>query len=344
MNNIVHHLSIALLIFGLVACQTSPKKSSSDLRAVFDAPEWVTNTPEQKGMAFGSGSADVWGDKNDAVRRAGEAARANLVSQLRVTISSDSSANIEERKATGRETELVQTMRNTIRSSVPSVELDEVAIVDSYADDKFAYALAKLDRQQAAARIQGQMTSLEDDIVTIYDRPRAGSTLEKIRVLLPALQLFAERERLADQYALVSMQRKNPALNEELSVIQRQIYRWFNELKVRISMTDSGAQTIAAGVIEALTDQGMRISNQGQFDLMIEVSAVLKPVEKNGLHYVFADSRITIKDKQSRVLSTFSRQAKGASGYAELARSKAEKSVANMLAIELANALVDRIN
>ncbi len=123
MNNIVHHLSIALLIFGLVACQTSPQKSSSDLRAVFDTPEWVTNTPEQKGMAFGSGSADVWGDKNDAVRRAGEAARANLVSQLRVTISSDSSANIEERKATGRETELVQTMRNTIRSSVPSVEL-----------------------------------------------------------------------------------------------------------------------------------------------------------------------------------------------------------------------------
>jgi hypothetical protein len=109
-------------------------------------------------------------------------------------------------------------------------------------------------------------------------------------------------------------------------------------------MTDDGAQEIAAGVIEALTEQGMRINDQGQFDLLVEVSAVLRPLEKNGLYYVFADSRVTIKDNQSRILSTFSRQAKGASGYAELAQAKAEKSVASMLASELATALIDRIN
>lgn len=343
MNNIVNHLSIVLLTLGLAACQSSPSKPSSGLKATFDAPEWVTNVPEQQGVAFGTGSADIWGDKTDAIRRAGEAARVNLVSQLRVTISGNSSADIEERKATGKETELVQTMRNTIRSSVPPVELDEVKITESHIEGKVAYALAALDRQQASSRIRGQIGSLEEEIVAIDNRPREGDTLEQVRVLLPALQLFAQRERLADQFALVSMQRQKPALNEELASIQRQIYSLFDELKIRIAMTDIGAQEIAAGVIEALTEQGMRINDQGQYDLMVEVSVVLRPLEKDGLHYVFADSRVTIKDNNSRTLSTFSRQAKGASGYAELAKAKAEKSVASMLAAELANALVDRI-
>jgi len=344
MNNIANHLGIALLALGLAACQSSPSKSSSGLKGTFDAPGWVTNIPEQKGMAFGTGSADVWGDKSDAIRRAGEAARVNLVSQLRVTISGNSSADIQERKATGRETELVQTMRNTIRSSVPRVELDEVQITESHVEGKYAYALAALDRQQAASRIRGQIGNLEEEVVAIANRPRQGGTLEQVRVLLPALKLFAQRERLADQYALVSMQRTKPMLNDELSTIQRQIYSLFDKLKIRITMTDRGAQEIAAGVIEALTEQGMRIKEQGEYDLMVEVSAVLRPLEKEGLYYVFADSRVTIKDNNSRILSTFSRQAKGASGHAELAQAKAEKSVANMLATELANALVDRIN
>lgn len=344
MNNIVNHLSIALLGLGLIACESNPSKSTSDLKGTFDVPEWVTNTPEQDGMAFGTGSADVWGDKNDAVRRAGEAARVNLVSQLRVSISGDSSTDIQERKATGKETELVQTMRNTIRSSVPAVELDEVKITESHVEGKYAYALAALDRQQAASRIRGQISDIEDEIVAINNRPRQGDTLEQVRVLLPALQLFAQRDRLADQYAFVSMQRKKPALSEDLAAVQRQIYSLFDTLEVRIAMTDSGAQEIAAGVIEALTEQGMRITDQGQYDLMVEVSAKLRPLEKDGLHYVFADSRVTIKDNKTRILSTFSRQAKGASGHAELAKAKAEKGVASMLAAELAIALVDRIN
>jgi hypothetical protein len=344
MNNIVNYLSIALLAFGLVACKSSPSKPSSGLKETFDVPEWVTNTPEQQGMAFGTGSADVWGDKSDAIRRAGEAARVNLVSQLRVTISGNSSSDIEERKATGKETQLVQTMRNTIRSSVPPVELDEVKITESHIEGKYAYALAALDRQQAAARIRSQIGSLEEEIIAIDNRPREGDTLEQVRVLLPALQLFAQRGRLADQFSLVSMQRKKPALNEELSSIQRSIYSLFDKLQIRITMKDSGAQEIAAGVIEALTEQGMRINDQGQYDLMVEVSVVLRPLAKDGLHYVFADSRVTIKDNNSRTLSTFSRQAKGTSGHAELAQAKAEKNVASMLAAELANALVERIN
>lgn len=342
-------LTSSLMICTLAACvANAPKKSSDDRRsenqASFGTPEWMNNPPQRSGFAYGVGSGDLWGDKADAVRRAGDAARVDLVSQLRVTVSGDFSSTVQERKATGKQTELVQTVQNTIRSKVPAVELDEVKVTETFFEKKFAYALAELDRVKAASRLRRQIADLEEQVQTIDNKPRSGTSLQKLRVLLPALKLFAQRDRLADQLALVGTTRQKPALSEELQLIQENIYSLFNQLQVRISMTDAGAQAIAAGVMEALTEQGMRINDSGAYDLMIQVSATLRPVEKNGSHFVFADSRVLIRDANDRTLSTFSKQAKGASGYPDLAKAKAEKSVAKMLAKELATALVDKIN
>jgi len=342
-------LSSTLIICSLAACVANSPKPSSDTRrsenqSSFDTPDWVNNPPQRNGFAYGVGSGDLWGDKADAVRRAGDAARVNLISQLRVTVSGDFSSTVQERKATGKQTELVQTVQNTIRSQVPAVELDEVKVTETFFEKKYVYALAELNRVTAASRIRGQISDLEEQVRSIDQKPRSGTSLQKLRILLPALKLYAQRDRLADQLALVGTQRQKPALSDELQKIQANIYALFNQLQVRISMKDAGAQDIAGGVIEALTEQGMRISDQGSYDLMIEVSATLRPVEKNGSHFVFADSRVTIKDADQRTLSSFSKQAKGASGYPALAKAKAEKSVANMLANELAIALVDRID
>jgi hypothetical protein len=342
-------LTSALVTFSLAACVANAPKQSADSRradnqASFDTPDWINNPPQRSGFAYGTGSGDLWGDKADAARRAGDAARVNLVSQLRVTVSGDFSSTVQERKATGKQTELVRTVQNTIRSQVPAVELDEVKVTETFFEEKFAYALAELDRVKAASRLRAQISDLEEQVIAINAKPRSGSTLKKLRVVLPALTLFAQRDRLADQLALVGTQRQKPVLSDELQQIEEAIYALFNQLQVRISMTDIGAQDIAAGVIEALTEQGMRISDRGAYDLMIQVSAKLRPVEKNGSHFVFADSRVMIKDANDRTLSTFSKQAKGVSGYAELAKVKAERSVAKMLAVELASALVDKIN
>lgn len=342
-------LTIILVICSLAACVANSPKQSSEARraknqASFETPDWINNPPQRMGFAYGVGSGDLWGDKADAARRAGDAARVNLVSQLRVTVSGDFSSRVQERKATGKQTELVQTVQNTIRSQVPVVELDEVKVTATFFEKKYVYALAELDRVKAAGRLRGQISNLEDQIRTIEQKPRLGSRLQKLRVLLPALTLFAQRERLADQLALVGTRRQKPVLTGELQQIQDNIYALFNQLKVRINMVDAGAQEIAVGVVEALTEQGMRINDNGVHDLMIEVSATLRPVEKNASYFVFADSRVTIKDEDGRILSTFSKQAKGVSGYPELAKAKAERSVAKVLAAELASALVERIN
>lgn len=354
MKTSIKLVSTVFVICSLAACVTTPAKSGAqssnadsrraDNQKGFDTPDWVNNPPQRQGFAYGVGSGDLWGDKADAARRAGDAARVNLVSQLRVTVSGDFSSRVQERKATGKQTELVQTVQNTIRSQVPRVELDEVKVTDTFFEKKFAYALAELDRVKAASRLRRQISDLEEQIRTLDQKPRSGTSLQQLRVVLPALKLFAERDRFADQLALVGTQRIKPSLAEDLQQIESKIYALFNQLQVRIRMSDAGAQEIAAGVVEALTEQGVRISDEGSYDLMIEVAATLRPVEKNGSHFVFADSRVTIKDADKRTLSTFSKQAKGASGYPDLAKAKAERSVANMLANELASALVDRID
>jgi hypothetical protein len=342
-------LASTLVICSLAACVAIAPKQSAESRRLenqtsFDTPAWVTNPPQRSGFAYGTGSGDLWGDKADAARRAADAARVNLVSQLRVTVTGDFSSTVQERKSTGKQTELVQTVQNTIRSKVPAVTLDEVRITETFFEKKFAYALAELDRVKAASRLRAQIAGLEEQIITLHNKPRSGTTLQKLRVVLPALTLFVQRDRLADQLALVGTQRQKPALNDELQGIEATIYDLFNQLQVRIRMSDAGAQEIADGVMESLTKQGMRISDQGAYDLMIEVSATLRPVEKNGSHFVFADSRVIIKDANNRILSAFSKQAKGVSGYADLAKAKAERSVAKVLADELASALVDKIN
>lgn len=295
MKNALKLIAGSFVICSLAACVANSPKISSDVdskrskaQALLETPDWVNNPPQRSGYAYGVGSGDLWGDKADAARRAGDSARVNLVSQLRVTVSGDFSNTVQERKSTGKQTELVQTVQNTVRSQVPAVELDEVKITDIFFEKKFVYALAELNRVKAASRIKGQIADLEQQVVDIDKLPRSGTTLEKLRVLLPALPLLAQRDRLADQLALVATERKKPALSRELQQIEQSIYALFNQLQVRISMTNAGAQEIAAGVVEGLTEQGIRINSSGTFDLMIEVSANLRPVENKGSHFVFA--------------------------------------------------------
>lgn len=330
----------------LAGCVSSPvKKNHGDERQhAGDVPEWVNNAPERSGFAYGVGSSDFWGDRADAIRRAGDSARVNLVSQLKVTVSGDFSSDVQERSATGRQTELVKTVRNTVRSQVPPVELDEVQITESVISGKYAYALAELDRSAAAERLRRQIEEMDQSVLRIGKLPREGSVLDQARVVIPALKLFVQRQRLEEQLALVSIRRTSPDLPDNVRAVRDTIYDLLDQLKVRVEMTSSDAQEIAGSVTEALTEKGIRVSSSGVYDLLVKISADLRAVERDNTHYVFADSRVQVMDSQGRILSTFSEEAKGASGYPELARKKAAKNVAEYVSEELAVTLVERIN
>ena len=328
------------LLSGCVGNSTKPAK---DAARSSKAPAWVTQPPQMRGMAYGIGSMEIYGSATDAVKRAAELARIDLVSQLKVTVSGDFSSETVELSGTNRDSEVLRTVRNYVRSQVPPAELDEVQISETHTDAKYAYALAELDRNAAAARLRRDMNDIEQELSAIGELQPSGNRLQQLQPLLPALTLFAKRKRLGERLTLISMERKAPALSPELKALQDRIYAQIDQLQVSLELLDDGAQTIGGGVLEALTSQGLRIQDGSDADLRFDISAQLSGKAKDGSHYVFADSRVTIRDGAGRVLSSFSKQAKGVSGLEDVARQKAAREVAKLIGDELAVALVDKI-
>ncbi|WP_430460698.1 LPP20 family lipoprotein [Thalassolituus sp. LLYu03] len=328
---------------GCMSGNTRPAKDSTSTSKSARTPEWVTQPPQQRGMAYGVGSMEIYGDPAAAIKRATELARVDLVSQLKVTVTGDFSSDTTEISGTGRQTEVMRTVRNYVRSQVPPAELDDAAVSDTYTDSKIAYVLVALDRTQAAAHLRRDILDVEQAITDIGNQPTSGTRLQQLQPLLPALKLFAKREGLSERLQLVSMDRRAAPLSSELRALQDRIYGQIDQLQVELVAVDNGAVEIAGGVLEALTAQGLRIQAGGNADLRFEVAASLSNKAQSGNQYVFVDSRITILDGSGRVLSSFSKQAKGVSGLPEVARQKAAREVATLIGDELAVALVDKI-
>ena len=330
------------LLPGCVGTATKPAKDSTSQRSNM-APDWVSQPPQQSGMAFGIGSMEIYGDVAAAVKRATELARVDLVSQLKVTVSGDFSSDTTEISGSGRQTEVMRTVSNYVRSQVAPVELDDIVVSDSYTDAKYAYVLVELDRGQAAAHLKRDIQDVEQEITDIGNLQTSGSRLQQLQPLLPALKLFGKRERLSERLQLVSMDRHAAPMSAELRTLQDRIYSQIDQLQIELVATDAGAVEIAGGVLEALTAQGLRVRGGSGADLRFEVAATLSSKEQAGNNYVFVDSRINIIDGNGRALSSFSKQAKGVSGLADVARQKASREVAKLIGDELAVALVDKI-
>lgn len=308
-----------------------------------EQPAWVTQPPQQAGMAYGVASMEIYGNPQAAIARATELARVDLISQLQVTVTGDFSSLQTMKSGTGQASEVRNSISNYVRSQVPTVELNEVRVSDTFVDGRIAYVLVELDRNKEAARLQQKISDLELRLLDLAGKPSAGSTLQQLQPLLPALKLLAEREQLVERLAFVSVSRQSfPALND-VQALQERIYALIDQLVVTVQYEDEGAQELKASLLEALTAQGLRVQDSHRADLSFKLSATLSSKIQGGSHYVFADTRVTILDGNNRVLSSFNKQAKGVSGIALKARQTAAHNAAKAIADELAVTLVDKI-
>ncbi|MAX99667.1 MAG: hypothetical protein CMI08_10795 [Oceanospirillaceae bacterium] len=340
--------AVLLLVAGAcltTGCATQQSKASvQDKAQQAMRPDWITQPPQQSGMAYGVGSMEIYGDQAAAVKRAAELARVDLVSQLKVTVTGDFSSSTTETSGTGRASEVQRSVTNYARSQVPEAELDEVVQSDSYVDGTYAYVLVELNRSQAAARLRRDVDSIDEQIMDIAAQSRGGEPLQQLTPLLPAVKLFAQRERLSERLALVSMNRQGAVMSAELRALQRDIYDRIGALRVSVVAQDSDSEAMRGPMIEALTDQGMKIQSGGSYDLEFQITADQTSKQQSGNYYAFLDCRVTIVDNQGRALSSFSQQAKGVSGLKKVALQKAVQSAGSMMAAELAATLVDDLH
>ena len=121
------YIPIAILALLIAACQ-SASTASSDASGL---PQWVTELPIKSGYAYGVGSAPVSSDEATAAQLARERARFDLVKSLKVNVSGEFYSSTELNNS-----ELTQTVRQTIRNRVDETELTQIEIQDSYFDKK----------------------------------------------------------------------------------------------------------------------------------------------------------------------------------------------------------------
>jgi hypothetical protein len=306
-------------------------------------PSWVTAPPQRANVAYGVGSMEVYGSPDQALKRASDFARADLVSRLKVTISGTNSSSINEYSFNG-ETRLQKNISQVVSSKIPTVTLDELVIEETFVDDKYAYALAKLDRAAAAARLSQQIAATETELRSMASTEISGETkLARLQQQLPAMGVFAQRDQLAEQYAFIDTSRIGPSLPNDLKAYRQDILASLKELQVNLVLLDDGAKIMRGGLAEAFTAQGLRLGNNSNTDLTFEVSATLDSQKSSGNVYVFANARVNLRDTDGKILSSFAKKARGVSGLQQNALNKASEKLAQLLSDELAATLTERL-
>ncbi len=324
----------------LVACGSNPTKSS-----VASEPDWIVNEPVKSGIVYGVGSAEVYTNDAEALQRARDAARVAMVQKLKVTVSGSFSQDTQETRKTGQQTKLVQTVRNTITSSIPQAQFDNLKVQGSYVAKGTAYSLVSLDRVKAASLLRRRIGELDMQATDLAASTATNlPTLKQLQVMLPALTFIEQREQLAEQAQLVDVNSRRPRKDDMLVSVEKRIQALLDTLVVTLSASDQQGKKIRSGLSQYLTDMGLRISNQGG-DLQLLYGAQLREVEKGGRFIVFASGQVQIKDANGRLLSEFSKEAKGVSGASSAqAQVKAVHNLAENLGKELAISLLKKID
>lgn len=335
-------LSCGLVSLLLVGCANLSNEHAAVAPQTIE-PAWVTQPPHALGKVYGVGSMERYGDSAAAVKRAAEMATADLLSQLKVTIESDYSSSTSYSHGTEQPSAMHTQVSQSVRSRTASAELDEVKTVDTWLDERYAYALVELDRQQAGARLRRDLAELELQLQHYVQLQPTGNRLQQLQALLPALEGLVEHQRLAERLALVSIERYQPSLPSELRSLQQRINQQLDSLTVVLELRNSGARALQAHLIEGLTQQGLRLQSTGPADLHFIVDVELSDQQQKQNYYSFAHSQIIIEDGAGRALSAFSKQARGVSGMPRVARQHAAQQLAELIAQELAVTLVEKI-
>jgi hypothetical protein len=123
-------------------------------------------------------------------------ARANLASIFEVKVTSTLNATQSSRSNFPWQSQVNEEVQTALEESVNEI-LENVQVKKHFKKDGLTYALASLDKSQAAELISGRMKKLDTELETLWER-RSRTNLRKI------MRLHLEREKLNERYATVA--------------------------------------------------------------------------------------------------------------------------------------------
>lgn len=331
-------LTLALL---LSACGI--KDPMRPERVVHEQPRWVTQLPERAGHEYGVGSADDRGSESAAIEQARERARADLLRQIQISVSSELNTHSELRMENGQPNRFVELVNERIRSRIPEVELPGIGWQAQWQDPDSGtfYVLAHLNRRAAEQQLSERLSVLDLELETA-EVPQQGSRLQRVQQALLILKLFAQRDRLVQPLSFLSESGfSRYQLDDELKQLRRELNELVASLQIILAPDNRQAQQLSTGLSTGLTALGLVLNDQDtdQADLTLNYSLQLTDKAVNDTYYVLAFAQLTIRNQQQRILQGLEQQAKGVSGFPERAERLALQRLTQILAEEIVNTL-----
>ena len=324
------YIPIAILALLIVACQ-SASTTSSDASGL---PQWVTELPIKSGYAYGVGSAPVSSDEATAAQLARERARFDLVKSLKVNVSGEFYSSTELNNS-----ELTQTVRQTIRNRVDETELTQIEIQDSYFDKKkqVVYVLAVLNRVTVARQLSREINEIDLNLSVF--KPVGRDRLEKIQSYLPIVKKVDDREQIIKKLMLVSGKVYKFPGDGLPDKILFDFGQMLSDLVIGLAPLDPASEALTNGIAEQLTKQGFTIG-QGNYDLIISYKVAQQLREQDSIYYSFALGEATLTDGSGNVIKQVSKKVKAASSFADSASKQALSKLAKYLGSITVSALL----
>jgi LPP20 lipoprotein len=275
-------------------------------------PAWIDRESPQwprEMYVLGVGSAD---DREAAEDRA----RADLARVFETHVSSVLAANESESSVKGDRGASYSgqiSVSDETRSTTDKV-LEGVEIVEVWQDPetKQIYALAALDRQQAAARLDARLDALEQGAKPLRARLETPDKADGLAAALRLLRVERERRAVQQELGIVAPGRPPRAgVNEETAARQ-----FISRLSVAVAIKGDRSGVIRDAVVSGLTAAGFTVKPDAeQADLRGAGTVSVQSLGlKDGWYWSRANVGVALQDPaSSRVVINLTANARDAS-------------------------------
>jgi hypothetical protein len=294
-------------------------------------------------MVYGVGSAEVFADPASALNRAQDQARSELIKQLKVTVSGQTELRRSQTMRNGN-SQVTSSIMEIVRSRVTETELANIGIAETHVDRQggTAFALAQLDRVKAARDLKTKLDEVDERIREIANEASGGGDrLEQLKVLMPALPLLSERENIFSKLRLVAEGSPGQRMPADFRDLQDRIADLLDSLVVVLEPRGQSSRKMDSTLRRALSEQGVKVRESGEGDLILRYEAGLRTVSQDGRSFVFADGNVTVLDAAGNVIDEFQERVKSGSVDANVASDRAVGKLAQGLGQKLGASLLD---
>jgi hypothetical protein len=293
---------------------------------------------------FGVASAENYGSEANALERAKEQARVDLLSRIRVEVSGTTETSNRMEMNNGQVTNMSEVLTQEARSRVNEIELPGMEVTETWVNPqgKDAWALAQLNRAEAERQLLNELQRTNQRLLE-RGLPQQGSKLEKVRQVIPSLPDLARRNQLHQQLTFLSATGRVVATQRKaVDELDAQIQALLSSLSFSVEGQNSLAERMRPELAEQLTAMGFNMVNSGA-DLQLRLSLSMDEVQRERLHHRVAQASGQVVTPEGRTLYAVSESGRAASTDPNVATRKAVKAMATLLAQTLATGLYDNL-